>query len=223
MREENGKGFKETACGLRRASPGDPNCELRRANAESEPLRKTAGRCNREGRYAEPCRVIVFRPEENATPPGAYRTATAKTEEFLARHPNPPLHQPEFYATYFAELYRLQGPEKAEADKVFDLSAKFDFPEAAKACRLVGEDTRSVLVKWRHGEELVTKLRREKHLSSDEWRCVQRFSVNLYMGEFLQAQARGYIVEVIEGAWFWNSKYDDDLGACHEEGNGFIV
>ena len=31
--------------------------------------------------------MIVFHPEDNKTPPGAYRTATAKTEEFLARHP----------------------------------------------------------------------------------------------------------------------------------------
>ncbi|MBI4660118.1 MAG: CRISPR-associated helicase Cas3' [Verrucomicrobia bacterium] len=192
-----------------------------RAFGPLDSIIQTAGRCNREGRHEEPCPVIVFRPEDNATPPGAYRTATAKTEEFLARHPDAPLHQPEFYAAYFAELYRLQGPEKAEADKVFDFSAKFDFPEAAKACRLVGEDTRSVLVKWRDGEGLITKLRREKHLSPDEWRRVQRFSVNLYMGEFLQAQARGYIVEAIEGVWFWNSKYDDALGACHPEGDDF--
>ena len=58
-------------------------------------------------------------------------------------------------------------------------------------------------------------------LSPDERRRVQRFSVNLYMGEFLQAQARGYISEAIEGVWFWNSKYDDDLGACHPEANDF--
>ena len=147
----------------------------------------------------------------------AYRTATAKTEEFLARHPDAPLHQPDFYAAYFAELYRLQGPEEAEADKVFDLSAKFDFPEAAKACRLVGEDTRSVLVKWRDGEELIAKLRCQKRLSPGEWRRMQRFSVNLYMGEFLNAQALHYIEEAVEGVWFWNSHYDNDLGVCHSD------
>lgn len=188
-----------------------------RAFGPLDSIIQTAGRCNREGRHVEPCPVIVFCPEDNATPPGAYRTATAKTEEFLARHPDAPLHQPDFYAAYFAELYRLQGPEKAEADKVFDLSAKFNFPAAAKECSLIGEDTRSVLVRWRDGEELIAKLIREKHLSREEWRRVQRFSVNLYMGEFLEAQTRGYIVEAIEGVWFWNSQYDDDLGAWHAE------
>jgi CRISPR-associated endonuclease/helicase Cas3 len=193
-----------------------------RALGPLDSIIQTAGRCNREGRHAEPRPVLVFRPQDNATPPGAYRTATAKTEEFLARHPDAPLHQPDFYAAYFAELYRLQGPEKAEADKVFDLSAKFDFPAAAKECSLVGEDTRSVLVKWRDGKELIAKLLREKHLSREEWRRAQRFSVNLYMGEFLQGQARGYVVEAIEGVWFWNSEYDDDLGACHAEGEEMI-
>lgn len=193
-----------------------------RAIGPLDSIIQTAGRCNREGRHTEPCPVIVFRPEDNAMPPGAYRTAAAKTEEFLARHPDAALDNPDFYATYFAELYRLQGPEKAEADKVFDLSAKFEFPEAAKACRLVGEDTRSVLVKWRDGEELIAKLCREKHLSREDWRRVQRFSVSVYMGEFLQGQARGYIVEATDGVWFWNSKYDDDLGACHAESEEMI-
>jgi CRISPR-associated endonuclease/helicase Cas3 len=184
---------------------------------------QTAGRCNREGRNAKPCPVILFRPEDNATPPGAYRIATAKTEEFLKRHPDAQqrLHRPDFYAQYFAELYALVGRDSADADPVFAASKAFDFPKAAAECRLVGGGTQSVLVKWHDGEELITKLRGEKHLSTEEWRRVQRFSVNLYMDEFLHARARGYVVEVIEGVWFWNSKYDHDLGACHPEGDDY--
>jgi CRISPR-associated endonuclease/helicase Cas3 len=195
-----------------------------RALGPLDSIIQTAGRCNREGRQTEPGPVIVFRPEDNATAPGAYRIATAKTEEFLRRHPDAQskLHQPDFYAAYFTELYQLQGPEKADADKVFDFSAKFDFPEAAKACRLVGDETRSVLVNWRDGETLIRKLRIQKHLSPDGWRRVQRFSVNLYMGEFLDAQAKGYVVEAIEGVWFWNSHYDEDLGARHVESDELL-
>jgi CRISPR-associated helicase Cas3/CRISPR-associated endonuclease Cas3-HD len=198
-----------------------------RALGPLDSIIQTAGRCNREGRHPEPCPVIVFRPERDGMldmrRANSYKVAALKTAEFLARYPDARerLHQPDFYAAYFAELYRLQGPEKAEADKVFDLSAKFNFPEAAKACRLVGDDTRSVLVKWRDGEDLIKKLCREKHLSPDEWRCVQRFSVNLYMGEFIDAQTKGYIIEAIEGVWFWNSKYDDDLGTCHPDLNDY--
>jgi CRISPR-associated endonuclease/helicase Cas3 len=194
-----------------------------RALGPLDSIIQTAGRCNREGRHAEPCPVMIFRPEDNAMPPGAYRIAAAKTEEFLKRYPDAHerLNQPDFYAAYFSELYALVGRDSADADPVFAASKTFDFPKAAAECRLVGDDTRSVVVKWLDGEGLITKLGREKHLSPEEWRRVQRFSVNLYMGEFLQAQARDYIVEVIEGVWFWNSKYDDDLGACHPEGDDY--
>lgn len=190
-----------------------------RALGPLDSIIQTAGRCNREGRRPEPCPVIVFRPEKGSLPPGAYRIAAEKTEEFLNRHPDAAqrLHEPDFYARYFAELYPLVGRESAEADPVFAASSRFDFPEAEAQCRIVGDETRSVLVRWGQGEQLIEKLRRQKHLSPSEWRRVQRFSINLYQGEFLQAKSRGYVVEVIEGVWYWNSQYDEDLGACHAE------
>jgi CRISPR-associated endonuclease/helicase Cas3 len=188
-----------------------------RALGPLDSIVQTAGRCNREGRHSEPCPVIVFRPADGGTPRGAYKVAAAKTEEFLARHPGAPLHQPETYAKYFAELYSLLGRESAEADPVFAASKAFDFPKAAEECRLVGNETRGVLVKWGEGEALAEKLRREKHLTADECRRAQRFSVNLYQTEFFDAQAKGYLYQPAEGwnFWIWNSDYDDDLGLGH--------
>lgn len=201
-----------------------------RALGPLDSIIQTAGRCNREGRYVAPCPVIVFRPEEKRMPPGAYALAAAKTEEFLARHPDAPLHQPEIYQKYFAELYKLIGPDKAEADKVFDLSAKFDFPAAAAACRLVGNETRAVLVKWKdkdgrnRGEELAGKLRREKHLTAAECRAAQRYSVNLYQAEFFNARANNYIYQPAEdwNFWVWNSDYDKNLGLGHLDATSYI-
>ena len=99
-----------------------------RALGPLDSIIQTAGRCNREGRYTEPCPVVVFRPAEMRLPPGVYALATAKTVEFLVRHPHAPLHQPEIYWEYFTELYKLVGPDKAEADDVFKLSADLNFP-----------------------------------------------------------------------------------------------
>lgn len=188
-----------------------------RALGPLDSIIQTAGRCNREGRHATPCPVVVFRPVEIKLPPGAYALATKKTEEFLDRHPNAPLHQPETYRRYFAELYKLVGPEKSDADRVFKLSTDFDFPAAAEACQLVGDETRAVLVKWNRGANLAEKLRHEKHLTPAECRDAQRYSVNLYQSEFFDAQAKGYIFEPAKDwdFWVWNSDYDDNLGLGH--------
>jgi len=188
-----------------------------RAFGPLDSIIQTAGRCNREGRHAEPCPVIVFRPTEARLPRGAYQLATAKTEEFLARHPDAQLHQPEIYQKYFAEFYKLVGPEKAEADKVFKFSTDLNFPAAAEACQLVGNETRAVLVKWKRGKELAEKLEHEKHLTAAECREAQRYSVNLYQTEFFAAQARGYIYQPAKDwdFWVWNSDYDENLGVGH--------
>ncbi|MCC6354443.1 MAG: CRISPR-associated helicase Cas3' [Verrucomicrobiae bacterium] len=202
-----------------------------RALGPLDSIIQTAGRCNREGRDPEPCPVIVFRPMEVRLPPGAYALATAKTAEFLSRHPDAALHHPGTYREYFAELYKLIGPEKAEADAVFKLSTDFNFPAAADACRLVGSETRAVLVKgWRNregrdrGAEIAEKLHRERHLTADECREAQRYSVNLYQGEFLGAQASGYIYQPADGwnFWVWNSDYDDNLGLGHLDARSFV-
>jgi CRISPR-associated endonuclease/helicase Cas3 len=196
-----------------------------RALGPLDSIIQTAGRCNREGRHSDPRPVIIFRPLEMKLPPGAYRLATAKTEEFLARQPDASLHQPETYRKYFAELYKLVGAEKADADKVFKFSTDFDFPAAAEACQLVGNETRAVLVKWKdkhgrnHGEELAEKLHREKHLTAADCREAQRYTVNLYQPEFFDAQANGYICRPAKDwdFWVWNSEYDGNLGLGHLE------
>ena len=187
-----------------------------RALGPLDSIIQTAGRCNREGRHPEPCPVVVFRPADGGLPRGAYGIAKAKTEEFLARHPEASneLHLPAFYAAYFSELYGLLGPQSHQDDPVFAASEAFDFPKAAEECRLVGDETRAVLVKWKRGEELAEKLRCEKHLTADECRRAQRYSVNLYQSEFFTAQARGYLYQPSEdwNFWVWNSDYNDDFG-----------
>ncbi len=159
------------------------------------------------------------------TPPGAYRIATAKTVEFLARHPDAAdqLHLPQFYAAYFRELYGILGPESAKLDPVFAACEALDFPKAAEECSLIGNETRSVLVKWGRGSELAEKLARQQHLTAAECREAQRYSVNLYQGEFSSAQTKGYAYQPAKDwdFWVWNSDYDLDLGLghvdlCHE-------
>jgi CRISPR-associated endonuclease/helicase Cas3 len=197
-----------------------------RALGPLDSIIQTAGRCNREGRHAEPCPVIIFRPKEGGHLPKSYEQIMRITESFLARQSEAQsrIHQPSFYAEYFAELYKLVGRDSADADLVFAASKAFDFPKAANECQLVGNETHAVLVKkWKdkagrnRGNELAEKLAGKKHLTAAECREAQRYSVNLYQGEFFDAQAKGYIYQPAKDwdFWVWNSDYDDNLGLGH--------
>ena len=192
-----------------------------RAIGPLDSIIQTAGRCNREGRQATPCPVTVFRPKDGGHLPKGYEQVMKITESFLARTSGGEncIHQPAFYAEYFAELYGLCGPGSHEADPVFAASQEFNFPKAASECQLVGNETRPVLVRWGRGAELADKLGKAKHLTGAECREAQRFMVNLYQGEFFKAQAMGYVYQPAEGwdFWLWNSDYDPDLGLGHVE------
>jgi CRISPR-associated endonuclease/helicase Cas3 len=184
-----------------------------RALGPLDSIIQTAGRCNREGRMSELGEVIVFRPEDDGKPRGAYAQATAVTESFLAENPGADLYQPETYAAYFVRLYGTLGPQAAKDDPAFAASERLHFLAASRACRLVGEDSRSVIVRWGEGERLVELIRYQKHLSRDDWRLAQRFSVNFYQSEFLKCLGREIVQPVSElEFYFWNGQYDEHLG-----------
>jgi CRISPR-associated helicase Cas3/CRISPR-associated endonuclease Cas3-HD len=196
-----------------------------RAFGPLDSIIQTAGRCNREGHLPSPGRVTVFHPADPAMPPGVYRVAAAKTEEFLTRYPDAPLDQPATYARYFEEFYRLAGPDAAERDAVLKLSESFDFPAAAEKCRYIDSATRAVLVEWGEGATFIEKLRRERHLTADECRRAQRFSVNLYPYEFTKAQACGAAVQPVPDfdLWVWKGHYDPELGAVSPTSDDCIM
>jgi len=188
-----------------------------RALGPLDSIIQTAGRCNREGRHEQPCTVTIFRPAEGGHLPKGYEQVMQITETFLHDRDASTLHSPATYAEYFARLYSITGKDNAEADPVFKCSTAFDFPGAAKECRLIEDNTSAVLVQWEKGNELYEKLKTQHHLSAAECRIAQRYSVNLYMGEFQKALAQGWVYQPVPEweLYVWNSHYDDDLGACH--------
>ena len=194
-----------------------------RAMGPLDSIIQTAGRCNREGRMAKLGELVVFRPEDDTKPRGPYAQAAAVTEAFLTENPSADLHQPETYADYFTRLYGTLGPQSTKDDPAFAASEKLHFPEAARACRLVGDDTRSVVVRWGEGERLIELIRYQKHLSRDDWRLAHRFSVNFYQTEFIASLARGEIVQPVPDLefYFWNGQYDLHIGVTAPTLNDF--
>ena len=194
-----------------------------RAMGPLDSIIQTAGRCNREGRMSDLGEVFVFRPEDDAMPRGAYVQAAAITDAFLTENPDADLHQPETYQSYFTRLYGTLGPQDRNEDPAFAASEELHFPKAARACRLVGEDTHPVVVRFGDGEHLVDQVRREKHLSRKDWRQVHRFSVNFYQTEFNAARARGEVIQPVPEVdfFFWNGQYDENLGVTTPVLNDF--
>ena len=196
-----------------------------RALGPLDSIIQTAGRCNREGCSSEPQPVIIFTPPSGGMPRGAYKTATQETESFLAECPDAPLHQPETYQRYFARLYEILGPDSAKDDRAYQASEDFDFPAAAKACRLIDDETRAVLVPYGLGRDLIETIRHQYHLTADLARQCQRFTINLYESEFKQARSSGVITPLLkdESMFFWSSSYDDQLGARNHEAEQFVL
>lgn len=196
-----------------------------RAYGPFDSIIQTAGRCNREGKNPEQCLVTVFRPSEGSLMPKGTEKAGKVTESFLVGKEPETLHQPETYSRYFEQLYSFSGPETAEADKVVELTQKLDFPAVAQEFRLIPEGTRRVIVKWGGGDgkELAEKLEKEKHLSYEECRRLQRLSISLHEGEFQKEQVKGVIYQPTEkwDFYLWNGNYDPDLGVCHAEDSAY--
>lgn len=194
-----------------------------RATAPLESIVQSAGRCNREGRSVHLGEVVVFTPEDHSLPGGSYSQATAITTAFLNENPDIDFHSPDAYAEYFSRLYGTLGPAGKHEDPVFKASAELHFPEAARNCRLIGQGTRTVAVRYGKGEKLIEKLRIAKHLDRSEWRTLQRFSVSFYEAAFLASLARGVIVQPHTDLdfYFWNGVYDDNLGVTEPSNDDF--
>jgi CRISPR-associated endonuclease/helicase Cas3 len=178
-----------------------------RALGPPDSIIQSAGRCNREGRSLEALPVHVFRPADGGLPRGAYEIAMRRTQAFLAANPSieDKLHLPETYRAYFACLYRDLGSQSAEEDPAFRASAELKFPDAAETCRLIGDETRGVLVPmhdeggelgpWaREGIELIEAIRNQHYLDGALARRCQRFTVNLFHHDFGRAESEGAII-----------------------------
>jgi len=209
-----------------------------RALGPLDSIIQSAGRCNREGRSAEPRPVHVFRPSEGGQPRGAYETAIKRTEAFLAANPGieKRLHLPDTYRAYFACLYHDLGPESADQDKVYAASEQLDFPDAAKLCRLIGDETRGVLVPFDNedgrlgawaseGVDVIKSIQTQHFFNIELARKCQRYTVNLYQHEFDRAEHDGAVVPLTpdKAVYAWSSKYDEDLGAIHHDAEDLIA
>ena len=118
-----------------------------RAYAPLDSIAQAAGRCNRNGKLSAG-RVVLFTPEEEKYPPGAYQQAASVTQAYLKlRQHHADLYDPALYTDYYRLLYDLTRPE-AQRKELQQAIGTRDFVEVAKLYRLIPETTVNVLVPY---------------------------------------------------------------------------
>lgn len=161
-----------------------------RAMAPLESIAQAAGRCNREGRLNEQGRLgemVVFEPDEEGGwrkrfPTFSYYQAAQVTQTLLNLHGNLNINDPETFRAYYHRLYDLNDPASQNANLTRAIQA-LDFPEIAKAYRIIEQNAIQVLVPWKGRKTEFDDLRREADNAgiSVRWmRRAQGLAVSVY-------------------------------------------
>jgi CRISPR-associated endonuclease/helicase Cas3 len=192
-----------------------------RALGPLDSIVQAGGRCNREGGLRDasgrPCRgeVVIFRPADDAMPPGQYRLATGEALTLLGEYPADLLAtNPDIFARYFSALY---DRVPTDAQDIQALRADWRFDSVAKAARVIEDGGRSVLVPYRDGRRWVRRLRRLGTFDVPTLRRLQRYAVNLRPNDFAEAERLGLVTPLFggkpDGPWVLDDGcYHDELG-----------
>jgi CRISPR-associated endonuclease/helicase Cas3 len=174
---------------------------------------QAAGRCNREGRLARG-RVVVFRPAEGGSPPGAYRTATGVTAGLLGGGSLDP-DDPATPRAYFRRLYQTLDPD---AERIQSLREEMNYPEVARRFRMIQDDTTSVVVAYGPPErqravaDLLGRLRTGVPDARALLRELQPYLVSVRTREAARYQQHGLIGPITPGLGEWLGTYDTVRG-----------
>ena len=188
-----------------------------RAEAPLDAIIQAAGRCNREGRRGERAgRVIVFKPPDDASPPGVYRSGR-DIARVIRELPGFDPDDPETVRQYSDWLFGAAvNPDSKE---IQNCRRALDFPAVAARFRMIEEDTCDLIVDFPRSDgplidQLVEQLRGRRQAPRQILRQLQPHIVTLRREEYERHKATGYVEEVapVAGVARWLGRYDDVRG-----------
>ena len=184
-----------------------------RAEAPLDAVIQAAGRCNREGRL-EKGRMIVFRPPDDASPTGIYRSGR-DVARVVQQFPDFDPDVPETIRQYFGLLYDMAL--NPDAKGIQALRRNLDFPAVSERFRMIEDDTMDLVVEYppeAAGKigELVEQMRTRERPARLVLRELHPHTVSVHRREARRLEAQGWVEPVMEGLGVWNGSYDAILG-----------
>ncbi len=180
-----------------------------RAEAPLDSIIQAAGRCNREGLLKIPGRVVVFRPPNETSPPGVYRSGR-DIARVVRELPGFDPHDPEAMRRYFELLFGTAVD--TDAKKVQQARKNLDFPAVADRFRMIDDDACDVIVDYPESDatnidRLVEQLRARERPARAILRDLQPHMVSIYQSEYERRLRDGFIEELLPGVGRWPRGY----------------
>jgi CRISPR-associated endonuclease/helicase Cas3 len=175
---------------------------VHRALGPLDRIVQAAGRCNREDKLETLGQVHVFVPEGGGAPRGEYATALAEAKAMLER--GVAFDDPSVFETYFRRLY---GSVNLDAHGIQSLRKAFNYPEVEALFKLIGDDTKPVIVEFdARARGITAGISKRGFALRDDYRALQPYLVNLRTRD-LEANL-SLTSEIAPGMRVWLGGYD---------------
>ncbi len=192
-----------------------------RAMTGLDSIAQAAGRCNREGKLKDNNdkeifgEVFLFHPEKRS--PAGHLLQTEEAGKACLGDFEELIH-PDAFKQYFNELFWVKKEKGLDKHGIEGLKQTLYFEEIDEKFKLINEDTRSVIMPYKEGKEIILTLEQMKNNKEFlDYKVIQRaqkFFVNIPIEKYGKLLNQGIISEIESVISFLNYEkfYSDSLG-----------